>query len=110
VQIKLQVSNGLSLIMKPQHRRALIKMSLLSMVILTAREYARWTYDQAWRAELIVSSMTDKPMVYRVLIPWLARQLVYLGLPADLALIILVVLCAIGLLYGLYYLLRSFRQ
>jgi hypothetical protein len=90
-------------------RRNLIKALLLSILIATAREYARWTYDQPWRAEEMVAGVMDKPFVYRALIPWAARFLVYLGLPADVALTILVVLSAIGLLCGLYYLLRSFR-
>jgi hypothetical protein len=100
----------LSLIMKYLHRRNLVKISLVSIVILTAREYAQLTYDQLWRAEAIVFGMTEKPYVYRTLIPWLARPLVYLGVPAHMALTVLVVLSAIGLLYGLYYLLQSFRS
>lgn len=96
--------------MKDLHRRNLIKISILSIVIVTAREYAHFTYDQLWRAEAIVFQTEPKPYVYRALIPWLARLLVYLGLPADLALTILVVLSAIGLVYGLYYLIRSFRR
>lgn len=89
-------------------KQNLIKGSLLLMVIVTAREYARWTFDPAW-APGIVAGLQEKPFVYRALIPWLAHLLVILGLRADLALTLLVVLSALGLLYGIKYLLASFR-
>jgi len=88
-----------------------IKAILLLAVILTAGEYARWTYfaDSRW-ARAIVLELQEKPFVYRALVPWLAHLLALLGLSNESALTIVVVCSAIGLLYGIKYLLAAFRR
>jgi hypothetical protein len=94
-----------------EHRfRRGVKLLLIGVVIVTAREYARVTWDQVWRAEVIVLGLDEKPYVYRALVPWLAHLLVLLGLRADVALTVIVILSAIGLVYGIKYLLAAFRR
>lgn len=88
----------------------LIKSLLLGVVVLTAREYARWTFDKLARAQMIALGLEEKPFVYRALVPWLAHVLVMLGMRADLALSVIVVLSAVGLVYGIKYLLTAFRH
>ena len=88
----------------------LIKSLLLGVVVLTAREYARWTFDNLARAQMIALGLEEKPFVYRALVPWLAHVLVMLGMRADLALSVIVVLSAVGLVYGIKYLLTAFRH
>jgi hypothetical protein len=90
--------------------KSILKGSLLLIVILTAREYARWTYDNLANAQAIVSGLTDRPFIYRALVPWLAQLLVLLGMHADAALTVLVVLSAIGLIYGIKFLLAATRS
>lgn len=99
--------------MKPlskQRKQQPIRWLLIGIVILTAQEYARWTYDSLSRAQMIVMGLEGKPYVYRALVPWLAHLFVVLGLRADTALMVLVVLSAIGLVYGIKYLLGSFHR
>lgn len=91
-------------------RQSWLRWLLLGVVVLTAREYARWTFDNLSRAQMIVGGLEDRPYVYRALVPWLAHALVMLGLRADLALTVIVVLSAVGLVYGIKYLLSAFRQ
>ena len=78
--------------------------------MLTAREYARWTFDNVSRAQMIVMGLEERPFVYRALVPWLAHVLVMLGLRADLALTVIIVLSAVGLMYGIKYLLTAFKR
>ncbi len=91
-------------------RLAGVKATLLLVVIVTAREYAHYTFDQVWRAEVIALSLEEKPYVYRALVPWLAHMLVLLGMRPEMALTLLVILSAIGLVYGIKYLLAAFRR
>jgi hypothetical protein len=88
----------------------ILRIALFGIVIATAWEYARWTYDTSARAEAIVLALEDRPYVYRALVPFVARQLWIAGVPAILALRALVVLSAIGLVYALEYLFRSLRK
>ena len=88
----------------------LIKSILLGLVVITAREYAKWTFMNVPRAHMMVMGWEDKPYVYRALVPWLAQLLVTLGLRADLALTVIIVLSAIGLVYGIQYLLTAFKH
>lgn len=76
---------------------------LLIVVGLTAYEYSLWTmrYENVSQAEQIVMSLTERPYVYRVLIPWIARVLTFTGLRPEQALSILVMLSAIALVYGI---------
>lgn len=87
-----------------------LRWLLLGVVVLTAREYAHWTFDNLSRAQMIVMGLEERPYVYRALVPWLAHLLVMLGLRADVALTVLVILSAVGLVYGIQYLLKSFRH
>jgi hypothetical protein len=87
----------------------LVKTTLLILVILSAREYANSIVDMVW-ASGIAAGLQEKPFVYRALVPWLAQFLVLLGFRADVALSLIVILSAVGLLYGLQYLLSSFRR
>jgi hypothetical protein len=88
----------------------LLRWLLIGVVVLTAREYAQWTFDNLSRAQMIVMGLEERPYVYRALVPWLARVLVMLGLRADMALMIVVILSAIGLVYGIKYLFAAFRR
>jgi len=89
----------------------LIRSALLCVVMLTALEYARWTYlDNLVKAQIIVLGFEEKPYVYRALVPWLAHVLVTLGLRADLALNVVIVLSAIGLFYAIKHLLTAFKR
>ena len=87
-----------------------VKLILLSVVVATAREYAQWTFDNLTRGQMIVMGLEEKPFVYRALVPWLAHVLVILGLRADVALTVLVILSAVGLVYGIQYLLSAFKH
>ncbi len=89
---------------------AAIHAALLGLVIISAREYSRWTYDTLWRAQAIAAGMEEKPYVYRALVPWLASMLIWLGIRADVAFMLLIIVSAIGLLYGIKYLLAAFRR
>lgn len=90
--------------------RFALKVSLLTTVILTAQQYAHWAYQNRIRAEWIVYGEEIRPYVYRALIPFLARILVFLGMGPEQALTIVVVVSAIGLVYGIQYLIRSIRS
>src|SRR5215208_210614 len=87
-----------------------VKASLLVLILLTAYNYAQGTSGGLAGAQRIVMGLDEKPYVYRALVPWLAHLLVLLGVPADTALTVLVMLSAIGLVYGIKYLLNSFRK
>lgn len=87
-----------------------LRRALVLVVGLTAWEYARWTYDTPERALAIVLALEDRPYVYRALAPSLARLLWLAGIPADLALQIVIVSFAIGLVYALEYLFKSFPR
>ena len=88
----------------------LIKGLLLGLIILTANEYARHTWDIPSRARLIALGLEERPYVYRALVPWLAHVLVILGVSPELALTIIVVVSAVALLYGIKYLFASSRS
>jgi hypothetical protein len=91
-------------------RNKIIKGFLLTLVAASAWQYGDWAYDrQAWTWSIAMSH-EPRPYVYRVLIPWLAEILVWLGLQPYYALSLLIVLSAIGLLYAIKYLLRSVRS
>ena len=85
------------------------KIILFLLVLITAALYTSWTYQFPWLAEPIVFGLQDRPFVYRALVPLLSRLLWLAGLPANVALTVIVLLSAIGLLYALYYLF-IFRQ
>ena len=80
-----------------------MRAAMLFIVLIMASEYARWTWDVQWRAEQIVNGLAERPQVYRALVPWLAYILVLMGLRPEQALTIVVVLSAIGLIYGIVY-------
>jgi len=88
-----------------------VRGALMGVLIFTAYQYSRVTFDNnlAW-AQLIMMGMEEKPYVYRALVPWLAHLLVLLGVRADVALTALVILSAMGLFYGIKYLLATFRR
>lgn len=88
----------------------ILRVILLGVVILSAYQYAQQTFESLPRAQMIMMGHEEKPYVYRALVPWLARLLVTLGLPADAAFTVIIVLSALGLLYGIKYLLASFRK
>jgi hypothetical protein len=88
----------------------LLKGLLLSITAATAWQYAHWTYEKQEWAGRIVNGLDDRPFVYRVLIPWLAQILVWMGLQPYQALSVLIILSAIGLVYAIKYLLRSVRS
>ena len=87
-----------------------VKAILLLTVILTAREYAYWTFHNFSTAEMIVMGLEEKPYVYRALAPWLAHLLVLIGMSAEAALTVLIVGSAIGLVYGIKYLFSTFSR
>ncbi len=87
----------------------MVLVSALLVVIVVAMEYARITFDTAETARRFIHGMTLRPYVYRTLVPWLARLLVWMGLPDDVALTVVIVCSAIGLFYGIKYFLSSFR-
>lgn len=80
------------------------KWVVFLVVIAVAMEYGFWTWDTPERAEQIALGLEGRPFVYRALIPFLARILIWVGLPAEVALQGLVVLSAIGLVFALKYL------
>lgn len=82
---------------------------MLLVVCLMAWRYAEWTWKTVEQAEVITMGLEAKPFVYRALIPFLARGLVELGVRADVALNILVVVSAVGLYYGIKILWRAVR-
>ena len=94
---------------KRGERRA-VQIIMLFVVILTAREYAYWTFNNFSTADVIVTGLEEKPYVYRALVPWLAHVLVIIGMSPEAALTVVVVLSAIGLVYGIKYLFAAFRR
>ena len=92
------------------HRNKLIKGLLLLVVVLVAREYAHYTYITSEMARNIVYSLYERPYVYRALVPWLAYLLTGLGISPEMALTLVVVCTAIGLLYALLYLFHSLKR
>lgn len=91
-------------------RNSLVKPLLVLVVALVAREYARATFFTPDMAAGIVYSLNDRPYVYRALVPWLAWSLTRLGIAPETALTLVIMCMAIGFLYALYYLLRSFKR
>jgi hypothetical protein len=79
-----------------------------TFVCVVAWAYAQWTWKTTLRAEEIALSLEPKPFVFRALVPWLARGLMELGMKAETALSLLIVLSALGLWYGIEYLSNSF--
>jgi len=82
-------------------KNSLLRILLLSVTIFTAWEYSAGT---------ILLGMDEKPYVYRVFVPGLARLLWLFGVRFVLALRIVVVLTALALFYVLEYLFTSFRR
>jgi len=58
----------------------------------------------------VALSLEDRPFVYRVLMPWLARSLMGLGLSASASIGILVFAAAIGLVYAIRFLSETFKR
>ncbi len=77
--------------------------------MLTAKQYAQWAFQNLTRAEWIVFGLEIRPYVYRALVPFVSRVLVFLGMGPKQALTVVVVASAIGLLYGIKYLVGSFK-
>jgi hypothetical protein len=72
---------------------------------------AAWNYA-GWfsiLASSLLFGINERPYVYRVLIPWITRLLWLAGVPAPLALQIVVTLSAVALFAALCYLLTSFQ-
>jgi len=92
-----------------QSKKIARALALLT-VIFTAWRYAHWAIRSTADPEVIVYGLQFKPFVYRALVPFLARILVWLGMGAEQALTVIIVASAIGLLYGIKYLLGSFRS
>lgn len=90
--------------------KKLIKPLLVLIVALVAREYAHYTYITSEMAKLIVYSQEERPYVYRALVPWLAWSLTRFGIAPETALTIVIMCMAIGFLYALIYLFRSFGR
>lgn len=88
----------------------LVKFFIVLLVGLIAREYANYFYYAEGGAPLIVYSLENRPYVYRVLVPWLAYALTALGLSPETALHFVIVCTAIGFLYALVYLFKSFKR
>ena len=89
----------------------LVRWLLIGLVVLTAWQYcAEWIgEDTLLQAEALVLGLNEKPYVYRALVPFVARLVWMMGLRADLALALVVILCAVGLVYGIKYLITAFR-
>ena len=85
-----------------------VKAILFGVLVVTAYQYSRATFDKLVWAELITKGFEERPFAYRALVPWLAHLLVILGMRADWALSLVIILSAIGLFYGIQYLLASF--
>jgi hypothetical protein len=92
-------------------KRSVLRISLIVLVLVTAWEYARWTYyNNTLRAEIIVFELEGRPYVYRMLIPFLARQLWKMGVSVETALRMVVTMTALGFLYALEYLFTAFKR
>lgn len=91
-------------------RTHLVKVLMLTIVAITARAYAQWAIQNAEKAGWIVFGHEIRPYVYRAFVPFMARILVMLGMSPEQALIVVVVASAIGLVYGIKYLLQSFTK
>lgn len=87
----------------------IVRGIILLVMTLVACQYAVFTFDPPFNASSIVSGLEDRPFVYRALVPALAHGLTWLGLSAETALLVLVVVSALGLFYGIIYLFRSIR-
>jgi hypothetical protein len=85
------------------------RLVAVMVVVGVAVAYGFQTWKTPARAEAIALGLEGKPFVLRVLVPWLAQGLMWLGLPANVALSVLVVCAAIGLFYGLETLSKSVR-
>jgi len=90
--------------------RKVFRGFLLVLVSFVASVYARWTWQTSERAAQIVLGLKDRPFVYRAFVPWMARILTKLGLAAETALGVVIVISAIGLYYGLEFLAKSIRR
>ncbi len=91
-------------------KRIAVRALMIAVVALSAREYSVWALHRQWTPEIIVMGLEEKPFVYRALVPWLAHLLVWMGVSPETALTVVIVLSAIGLLYGIKYLIGSFRR
>lgn len=78
---------------------------LICVLVVSAWSYAKSTFDGLTQAQVIVMGLQEKPFVYRALVPWLAHLLVIIGFRANMALSIVIVCSAVGLFYGIKYLL-----
>jgi hypothetical protein len=90
------------------NKSRVVKGGLLFLIVYTVQEYAHYTYMN--RALYLATSQDGRPYVYRVLVPIFARALIWLGLSAEDALTLLIIFSAIGLLYGIKYLLAAGRH
>ena len=91
-------------------RRTLSRAYALSVIVISAWVYAGAAWPDSEKANQIALGLEGKPFVYRALVPWLALFLMKLGLAAEPALSIVIVLSAIGLFYGLQFLAKSIRH
>lgn len=74
----------------------------MAMLIgMTAWIYGEWTWQTPERAMDIVMGLEAKPFVFRVLVPFLGRSLMWLGLEAQTALQVVVTVSAIGLYWAI---------
>lgn len=84
---------------------------MITILAFGAHEYALWCINDSLRqAEMIVNGTYPRPYVYRAMIPWAARFLNALGFREDVAVIITIIISAVGLMYAIQYLLSSFQK
>jgi hypothetical protein len=97
-------------VVKIHRRNYWLKAILLLVVILTAREYARSTYDDSrvW-AEMILLGLEERPYVLRVLMPLLARLFWMANMPADEAIKLVIVLSAMAFVYAIHMMCKAFH-
>lgn len=93
-----------------KHRFGIVKVVLLAVVAAMALEYIGFAIDHPEYSRAIVMGQDDRPYVYRALVPFVARCLTWTGMRADVALTVVVVSSAIGLVYGLIYFFSSQMQ
>lgn len=92
--------------MKIIFAKVLIWISFLVVVYM----YASGVWYAEPYARAVVWGLEEKPFVYRVLMPGLARGLMGLGFSASAALGVLVFVSAIGLVYAIKFLSETFKR
>lgn len=65
-----------------------------------------YLYGEVWLHDVAIES--TKPFVYRQFVPLAARLLSLLGLPINLSVIVVIMLCAAGFAFASHYLYESF--